>query len=123
MASLKFLQILSINYLFVSPALYVNVIISSFPHLIKLLHQTKGPDAVSLLCVDEAHWISQWSYNFRPAFLRIRKEIDYIQPTSILAMTATATPRIKEEIVSHLRITDDSVCSIPSRREKPHSIR
>ena len=109
-----------VKLLYVSPE---RLCTSSFRHLIKLLHQSKGPDAVSLLCVDEAHCISQWSYNFRPAFLRIRKEIDYIQPTSILAMTATATPRIKEEIVSHLRITDDSVCSIPSRREKPHSIR
>lgn len=50
---------------------------------------------VSLLCVDEAHCLSQWSYNFRPAFLRIRREVQFIQPASVLALTATATPRIQ----------------------------
>jgi superfamily II DNA helicase RecQ len=50
---------------------------------------------VSLLCVDEAHCLSQWSYNFRPAFLRIRREIQFIQPAAVLALTATATPRIQ----------------------------
>ena len=103
-----------IKLLYVSPE---RLCTSSFRHLIKLLHQSKGPNAVSLLCVDEAHCISQWSYNFRPAFLRIRKEIEYIRPSSILAMTATATPSIRREIVSHLRIRDDGVYSIPSRRE------
>lgn len=50
---------------------------------------------VSLLCVDEAHCLSQWSYNFRPAFLRIRREVQFIQPAAVLALTATATPRIQ----------------------------
>lgn len=54
---------------------------------------------VSLLCVDEAHCLSQWSYNFRPAFLRIRREVQFIQPAAVLALTATATPRIQVPIL------------------------
>jgi superfamily II DNA helicase RecQ len=79
----------------------------AFRRLITLLNQQQRyqhgyhPDSapvkpvVSLLCVDEAHCLSQWSYNFRPAFLRIRREIQFIQPAAVLALTATATPRIQ----------------------------
>jgi superfamily II DNA helicase RecQ len=74
-------------------------------------------NGVSLLCIDEAHCLSQWSYNFRPSYLRIRREIQYIQPKSILALTATAGPMIREEIMFHLNVGNDGCNNMPSRRD------
>lgn len=89
-----------IRVLYVSPE---RLCTPAFRRLISLLKQqqhyssphTQHAAVVSLMCVDEAHCLSQWSYNFRPAFLRIRREIQFIQPASVLALTATATPRIQ----------------------------
>jgi superfamily II DNA helicase RecQ len=61
------------------------------------------PD-VSLLCVDEAHCMSQWAHNFRPSYLRLRSIIDLIDPRSILAITATAGPRVVDDICRTLKI-------------------
>lgn len=97
-----------IKILYVSPE---RLCTNAFRRLITLLHEQQRfrhsgishglssaatlPPVVSLLCVDEAHCLSQWSYNFRPAFLRIRREIEFIRPAAVLALTATATPRIQ----------------------------
>ena len=54
---------------------------------------------ISLICVDEAHCVSQWGYDFRPAYLQIaslRQLITYHVP--LLALTATATPKVAEDI-------------------------
>ena len=61
------------------------------------------PD-VSLLCVDEAHCLSQWAHNFRPAYLRLGSTVDVIRPKSILAITATAGPRVISDVCSSLGI-------------------
>lgn len=58
---------------------------------------------ISLLAVDEAHCISCWGHDFRPDYLRIgeaRREIS----GPVMALTATATPRVREEIVDSLRL-------------------
>ncbi len=65
---------------------------------------------VSLLCVDEAHCVSQWSHNFRPAYMRIASALDGLHPKSILGLTATASPSVISNICSILRISPgDSV--------------
>ena len=56
---------------------------------------------VSFITIDEAHCISQWGYDFRPSYLRITN-IREIQPVPILALTATATPRVVEDICEKL---------------------
>ena len=72
---------------------------------------------ISFITVDEAHCISQWGHDFRPAYLRIpqlRDEIDRIraekglppQRTPILALTATATPHVVGDIQENLRFAD-----------------
>jgi ATP-dependent DNA helicase Q4 len=65
------------------------------------------PD-VSLLCVDEAHCMSQWAHNFRPSYMRLATTLEIIQPKSVLAMTATAGPRVVDDICRTLNITPPS---------------
>jgi ATP-dependent DNA helicase Q4 len=64
---------------------------------------------VSLLCVDEAHCLSQWAHNFRPSFLRLRSVIELVQPESILAVTATASVRVIADISQQLRLDQGQV--------------
>ena len=60
---------------------------------------------VSLLAVDEAHCISQWGYDFRPSYLRIAELREMLPDTPVLALTASATPRVAEDIMEKLRFT------------------
>ena len=57
---------------------------------------------ISLIAVDEAHCISQWGYDFRPSYLNIFKLREYFPETPFLALTATATPRVIEDIQDKL---------------------
>jgi len=57
---------------------------------------------VSLIAVDEAHCISQWGYDFRPSYLRIAEIKDILPNVPILALTATATPTVVEDIQEKL---------------------
>ncbi|MDX1667335.1 MAG: ATP-dependent DNA helicase RecQ, partial [Saprospiraceae bacterium] len=57
---------------------------------------------VNLLAVDEAHCISQWGYDFRPAYLEIAQIRELIPDTPLLALTATATPTVAEDIQDKL---------------------
>jgi ATP-dependent DNA helicase Q4 len=66
---------------------------------------------VSLLCVDEAHCMSQWAHNFRPSYLRMRTMMELVQPESVLAITATAGPRVVEDICRTLNITGGTTAS------------
>ena len=58
---------------------------------------------VSLIVVDEAHCISQWGYDFRPSFLQIAKIRDIFPSVPILALTASATPEVVEDIMKCLK--------------------
>ncbi len=58
---------------------------------------------VSLLAVDEAHCISHWGHDFRPSYLRIG-EIRSLMDVPVLALTATATPRVREEMEAYLSL-------------------
>jgi ATP-dependent DNA helicase RecQ len=57
---------------------------------------------VSLLVVDEAHCISQWGYDFRPAYLQISELREVLPEVPVIALTATATPVVKDDIISKL---------------------
>ncbi|MFG1691021.1 RecQ family ATP-dependent DNA helicase [Gemmatimonadota bacterium] len=63
---------------------------------------------VSLLAVDEAHCISEWGHDFRPSYLRLGRVRESLS-CPVLALTATATPRVREEICSQLRLADPLV--------------
>ena len=96
-----------IKILFVSPE---RLTTASFRRLFqsKWNYETKAMErpfpTVSLLCVDEAHCLSQWAHNFRPSYLRIRSLIDLIAPLSVLAVTATAGPKVISDICRSLDI-------------------
>jgi ATP-dependent DNA helicase RecQ len=64
---------------------------------------------VNLIAIDEAHCISQWGYDFRPPYLKI-KELREIHPDKpILALTATATAFVKQDIIEKLEMKDAQV--------------
>jgi ATP-dependent DNA helicase RecQ len=64
---------------------------------------------VSLLVVDEAHSISEWGHDFRPDYMRIGPLVERLGSPTILALTATASPPVREEIVEHLRMRTPEV--------------
>jgi ATP-dependent DNA helicase RecQ len=64
---------------------------------------------ISFYAVDEAHCISEWGHDFRPEYRKIRSIIDQIQPAPLIALTATATPKVQSDILKNLRIQDAQV--------------
>ena len=61
---------------------------------------------VSLIAVDEAHCISQWGYDFRPSYLRIADIRDELPGVPLLALTASATPAVREDICLRLKMNN-----------------
>ena len=57
---------------------------------------------INLITIDEAHCVSQWGHDFRPAYLKISNLKAHFPNTPFLALTATATPKAKEDIVTQL---------------------
>jgi ATP-dependent DNA helicase RecQ len=64
---------------------------------------------ISFYAVDEAHCISEWGHDFRPEYRRIRPIIDTIIRAPIIALTATATPKVQHDILKNLGISDAQV--------------
>ncbi len=64
---------------------------------------------INLLAIDEAHCISQWGYDFRPAYLHIANIRERIPDVSVLALTATATPEVVEDIQKQLLFKSKNV--------------
>lgn len=72
---------------------------------------------VSLMVVDEAHCVSQWGHDFRPAYLGIRRAVRDVGRPPVLALTATATPAVVVDIVRQLDISGATVVNVGSYRE------
>ena len=64
---------------------------------------------ISFYAVDEAHCISEWGHDFRPEYRRIRNIIEEISMAPIIALTATATPKVQSDILKNLGISDATV--------------
>ena len=64
---------------------------------------------ISFYAVDEAHCISEWGHDFRPEYRRIRALVEQIGRAPIIALTATATPKVQSDILKNLGIQDARV--------------
>lgn len=63
---------------------------------------------IRLVAIDEAHCISQWGHDFRPSYLRLTEIIqDFPSTPTIIALTATATPKVAQDIMQRLSITEE----------------
>jgi ATP-dependent DNA helicase RecQ len=72
---------------------------------------------VSLIVVDEAHCISQWGYDFRPAYLNIKRLRKEKPGVPVLALTATATPEVADDICTRLEMQSPQVFRMSFTRE------
>ncbi len=64
---------------------------------------------ISFYAIDEAHCISEWGHDFRPEYRRIRNIVEEIGVAPIIALTATATPKVQSDILKNLGIADATV--------------
>jgi ATP-dependent DNA helicase RecQ len=71
----------------------------------------------ALVCVDEAHCISEWGHDFRPSYLRLGAQRKRLGNPPALALTATATPRVRLDIAERLALADPVVLTAPAHRE------
>ena len=71
---------------------------------------------ISFYAVDEAHCISEWGHDFRPEYRRIRTIIEDIGSAPIIALTATATPKVQSDILKNLGMQDATVFKSSSNR-------
>lgn len=72
---------------------------------------------INLIAIDEAHCVSQWGHDFRPAYLKISDLKKHFQKIPFLALTATATPRVKEDIITETGLQNPSVFQKSFARE------
>lgn len=93
----------SIDFLYVSPE---RLSTSLFIERVKLMK-------IGLLVVDEAHCISEWGHDFRPSYRKIHLLRELCPGAPMMAVTATATPKVKEDIVLQLHLKDPSIFEAP----------
>jgi len=82
----------NIKFLYLSPErLNTDMILQRLPHM-----------KINLLAIDEAHCVSQWGYDFRPSYLKIAEVRKHLPGTPLLALTASATPEVQQDIMEKL---------------------
>ncbi|MEX0965646.1 MAG: DNA helicase RecQ [Bacteroidia bacterium] len=72
---------------------------------VNFINQVKVP----FVAVDEAHCISEWGHDFRPEYRRIRQIVDAIGGAPVIALTASATPKVQEDILKNLKMQNANV--------------
>ncbi len=84
-----------LDFLFIAPE---RLSVPRFPEML-----AKVP--LALIAVDEAHCISQWGHDFRPEYRKLGGRIPTLRPAPVIALTATATPKVQEDIIDQLGLT------------------
>ena len=64
---------------------------------------------ISFVAIDEAHCISEWGHDFRPEYRKIQEVVQELGPMPIIALTASATPKVQEDILKNLEIEDAKI--------------
>ncbi|HCQ11671.1 ATP-dependent DNA helicase RecQ [Flavobacterium sp.] len=72
---------------------------------------------INLIAIDEAHCISQWGHDFRPAYLKISKLKEYFPTIPFLALTASATKRVQDDIIAQLQFENPAIFTKSFERE------
>lgn len=95
-----------IKFLYIAPErLYSNLVRERIKHM-----------KVNLFAIDEAHCISQWGYDFRPSYLQLSTLRELQPDVPVLALTATATSRVIEDIQDHLQFKSKNVFTMSFSR-------
>ncbi len=84
----------TLDFLFIAPE---RLKVPGFPEMLARRKPT-------LIAVDEAHCISQWGHDFRPDYRMLGERLPALRPAPIIALTATATPTVQDDIVKELRL-------------------
>lgn len=72
---------------------------------------------VNLIAIDESHCISQWGYDFRPSYMKIADLRDILPNTPFLALTATATPEVADDIQNRLKFKEKNLIKMSFERK------
>jgi DNA topoisomerase III len=84
----------ALDFLFIAPE---RLKVPGFPEMLARRKPT-------LIAIDEAHCISQWGHDFRPDYRMLGERLPLLRPAPIIALTATATPTVQDDIVRELRL-------------------
>ena len=88
----------NLDFLLIAPERF------SVPGFLGML-QKKKP---TLVTIDEAHCISQWGHDFRPDYRQLGEHLQALRPANVLALTATATPLVQDDICKQLKLTSET---------------
>jgi ATP-dependent DNA helicase RecQ len=97
----------ALDFLFIAPE---RMRVPGFPEMLA----KRKP---SLVAIDEAHCISQWGHDFRPDYRTLGQHLPALRPASIVALTATATPAVRQDIAAQLQLKDAAVFVTGFRRD------
>ncbi|CAN0315428.1 unnamed protein product, partial [Hapterophycus canaliculatus] len=97
------------------PAVFRKV--SVWNHGLKAMEAGPG---LALFAVDESHCVAEWGHDFRPSYLELRSLREKFPQVPIMALTATATPRVQSEIMSNLSLREPLVAKTSFNRWNLH---
>lgn len=96
------------------------LIVLTTPETLESLAEVFAEVKPALVCIDEAHCISEWGHDFRPSYLRLGVQRRVLGDAVMLALTATATPRVRKDIIERLEMKRPVEVIAPPHRPNLH---